>query len=98
MSTNQGAISPQMVDEQSREVYIPDPPLAHTLFATTRFAWLWLIIRIYVGYQWLSAGWGKISGGTWASGESLKSFWENAVAVSAQGKSTIAVGWYHDLI
>src|SRR4051812_321109 len=98
MSTNQGAVSPHGVVNQSGEVTIPDPPFAHVLFSTTRFAWLWLIIRLYVGYQWLHAGWGKISGGTWASGESLKSFWENAVAVSEQGKSAIAVGWYHDLI
>jgi thiosulfate dehydrogenase [quinone] large subunit len=98
MSANQGAVSPQGVVSQSGEVVIPDPPLAHTLFETTRFAWLWLIIRLYVGYQWLSSGWGKISGGTWASGESLKSFWENAVAIPEQGKPAIAVGWYRDFI
>jgi thiosulfate dehydrogenase (quinone) large subunit len=98
MSTNQGTVSPQRAVNQSGEVIIPDPPIAHTLFETTRFAWLWLIIRVYVGYQWLSSGWGKISGGTWASGESLKSFWENAVAIPEQGKPTIAVGWYRDFI
>jgi thiosulfate dehydrogenase [quinone] large subunit len=77
------------------EVVIPNPPFAHTLFDTTRFAWLWLIIRLYVGYNWISAGWGKISGGTWASGESLKGFWERAVDPEAD---KIAVGWYENFI
>ena len=29
------------------EVTLPDPPLAHILFSTTRFAWLWAIVRIF---------------------------------------------------
>lgn len=98
MKTNQEPSGPQSIVNQSGEVIIPSPPIAHVLFDTTRFAWLWLIIRVYVGYQWLHAGWGKISGGTWASGESLKAYWENAVAIPAQGKPAIAVGWYHDFI
>lgn len=98
MNANQASISPQGVVDQSGTVIIPDPPLAHILFETTRFAWLWLIIRIYVGYQWLHSGWGKISGGTWASGESLKGFWESAVAIPEQGKPAIAVGWYRDFL
>jgi thiosulfate dehydrogenase [quinone] large subunit len=39
------------------DVTIPDPPFAHLLFSTTRLAWLWAIIRIYLGYQWVDAGW-----------------------------------------
>ena len=80
------------------EVVIPDPPLATTLFSTTRFSWLWLILRLYLGWQWLSSGWGKISGGTWASGESLKGFWTNAVAVPDEGKPAIAFDWYRSFI
>jgi thiosulfate dehydrogenase [quinone] large subunit len=86
------------ITNKAGEIVIPDPPLAHLLFNTTRLAWLWLIIRLYVGYFWLSGGWGKLSGGTWASGESLKGFWENAVQVPAEGKPPIAVGWYRDFI
>ena len=37
------------------EVIIPDPPFARALLGTTRFAWLWLILRVYLGWQWLSA-------------------------------------------
>src|SRR5262245_41653955 len=90
--------SPGRAVNRRGEIVVADPPFAHALFATTRFAWLWLIIRLYVGYEWLSAGWGKLSGGTWATGEPLKSFWENAAAVPEQGKPAIAVGWYRNFI
>ncbi len=81
-------------DTRRREVYFPDPPLAHALFDTTRFAWLWLILRLYVGWQWLNSGWGKISGGTWSSGESLRGFWTNATAIPEQGRPAVVYDWY----
>ena len=98
MSRNQGSVGAQGIVNQSGEVIIPDPPLAQALFSTTRFAWLWAILRIYLGWQWLSSGWGKISGGTWASGESLKGFWTNAVKVPESGKPAIAFDWYRDFL
>lgn len=53
------------------EVIVPDPPIAQALYASTRWEWLWLIVRVYVGWQWLTSSWAKISGGTWAGGEAL---------------------------
>ena len=41
---------------------IPEPPIARLIFADTRLAWLWLIIRLYVGYQWITAGLEKLTG------------------------------------
>lgn len=37
----------------------PDPTLAASLFADTRFAWLWLVPRLYLGSVWLGMGWGR---------------------------------------
>ncbi len=37
-------------------VQIPEPPISRFLFADTRMAWVWLIVRLYVGFQWLVAG------------------------------------------
>ncbi|MFL5626302.1 MAG: DoxX family protein [Ktedonobacteraceae bacterium] len=42
--------------------HIPEPPIAKFLFADTRMAWLWLIVRLYVGYEWLTAGLQKLTG------------------------------------
>ncbi|BCL78640.1 DoxX family protein [Ktedonobacteria bacterium brp13] len=41
---------------------IEEPPIAKFFFADTRMAWLWLIVRLYVGYEWLTAGWEKMTG------------------------------------
>jgi thiosulfate dehydrogenase (quinone) large subunit len=46
---------------------IPEPNITRFLFADTRLAPLWTIIRLYVGYEWLTAGWGKLTNpaGVW---------------------------------
>jgi thiosulfate dehydrogenase [quinone] large subunit len=80
------------------EIVIPDPPIARLLFASTKISWIWLILRVYLGYMWLSAGWGKISGGTWMTGEPLKGFWIAAVKIPEQGKPPIAFDWYRGFI
>lgn len=81
------------------EVAIPDPPLAHLLFSTTRFAWLWAIVRLYVGYQWVEASLHKLTGSGWVDGgAALKGFWTNAVRLPEQGKPPIAYDWYRSFI
>src|SRR5215203_1229733 len=81
------------------EVTIPDPPITHLLFSTTRFAWLFAIVRIYLGYQWVNAGWHKVTGTGWVDGgAALKGFWTKAVAIPESGKPAIAYDWYRDFI
>ena len=81
------------------EVTIPDPPIARLLFSTTRFAWLWAIIRIYLGYQWINAGYHKVSGQGWVDGgAALKGFWTNAVKIPDTGRPAIAFDWYRGFI
>ncbi len=41
---------------------IPLSPLSKLLFANTRIAWLWFILRLYVSYQWLTSGITKLTG------------------------------------
>lgn len=47
---------------------IPEPPVARFLFADTRMAWFWLLVRLYVGYEWFVAGWEKMTGQNLAFG------------------------------
>ena len=47
---------------------IPEPPIAKFLFADTRMVWFWLIVRLYVGYEWLTASWEKLTGHSIAIG------------------------------
>ncbi|HEU5014567.1 MAG TPA: DoxX family membrane protein [Roseiflexaceae bacterium] len=77
---------------------IPEPPLARMLFANTRLAPLWLIIRLYVGYEWLMAGWEKITNpaGVWVgakAGTAVTGFVQGALQKTS-GEHPDVTGWY----
>jgi thiosulfate dehydrogenase [quinone] large subunit len=91
-------MAPETIVNTRGEIVVPDPPFARLLFSSTKLAWLWLIIRIYVGWQWLNSGWGKVSGGTWASGEGLMGYWTNATAIPETGRPAIAYDWYRTFL
>jgi thiosulfate dehydrogenase [quinone] large subunit len=77
-----------------------DPSVIRFLFGSTQMAWLWLIVRVYLGYQWLSAGREKLQSPGWMStGASLQAFWTRAVTAPVGGtKGVVHYGWYHDLL
>lgn len=77
---------------------IQDPPIAKFLFADTRASWLWLAVRLYLGYEWLQAGLHKLTPAWLDGGMALKGFWERAIIVPDEGRPTIAFGWYRDFI
>jgi len=56
------------VVKPKESTHIPEPPIAKFLFADTRMAWVWLIVRLYVGYWWLVAGLEKLTGYNFAFG------------------------------
>ena len=76
---------------------IDDPPfIRHALSGTGIYTWVWAIVRVYVGYAWLTAGWHKVTNPAWTStGESLRGYWEKAVAIpAAPAKAAISYDWY----
>jgi thiosulfate dehydrogenase [quinone] large subunit len=78
---------------------VQDPPLARWLFSKVQAAWLWLPIRIWLGYRWIDASLHKIDNPAWVStGEALKGFWTNAVSIPEGGRPPIAFDWYRDFI
>lgn len=81
-------------------VLIQDPPVARFFFQSTAASYLWLFVRIWVGYQWLSGGWAKLAGGKWldGTGSSIRTFWEAAVKVPEQGRPAITFDWYRGLL
>ena len=46
---------------------VPEPGLAQFLWADTRLAPIWVLVRFYLAYQWLNAGWRKLQDpeGSW---------------------------------
>ena len=86
---NQPIMNPPVVNQASG-VLISDPPLARLLFSSTRLSWLWLIIRVYLGWEWLTAGWGKFNNPAWLqTGDALKGFWTAAFAIPETGRAPI---------
>ena len=78
---------------------IQDPPLARFLFSDTRFSAVWLVIRVLIGYSWLTSGWGKLNNPAWMqTGEALKGFWTNAAAIPEAGRPAISFDWYRSFI
>jgi thiosulfate dehydrogenase [quinone] large subunit len=77
-------------------VTIEDPPLAQLLFSDTRFAWFWLIVRVYTGYQWLTAGLEKLGNPAWTgakAGAGIAGFAQGALGKTT-GAHADVFGWY----
>ena len=77
---------------------IQDPPLAKFFFNNTRMAWLWLVVRIYLGWSWLEAGWHKMIPAWLDGGSALRGYWENAVQIPLEGRTPISYDWYRSFI
>ena len=78
---------------------IEDPKIAKFLFSDVRMSWVWLVLRVWLGYQWVTASLHKIADPGWIqTGEALKGFWMGAVKLDATGKSSIGFGWYRDFL
>ena len=78
---------------------IEDPGIARFLFSDVRMSVVWLVLRVWLGFQWVEASMHKISDPGWVqTGEALKGFWMNAVKVPTTGKAAIAFDWYREFL
>ena len=77
------------------------------LFRSHQASVLWLLVRIWLGYQWINAGYQKIWGSErsafwFGNGAGVKGFASAGVAGSAGGKSGASYGWWagflHNLV
>jgi thiosulfate dehydrogenase [quinone] large subunit len=75
---------------------IEDPPFARKLFNDVGWSWIWLILRVWVGWQWLQSGWGKLHNSAWfgtKAGAALSGFLNNALTKTA-GEHPDVQSWY----
>jgi thiosulfate dehydrogenase (quinone) large subunit len=78
---------------------VEDPKFTSFLFSDLRTAPMWLIARVYLGIQWLDAGWGKVTSEAWMdSGVAVQGYWERAVAIPEEGNPAISYDWYRDFL
>jgi thiosulfate dehydrogenase [quinone] large subunit len=61
---------------------IQDPPLIQKLLGDPRAGWIWLLPRLWLGYQWVEASSHKLTNPAWMqTGDALKGFWVGALPV-----------------
>jgi thiosulfate dehydrogenase [quinone] large subunit len=83
--------------KKDNEIRIPEPRLSAALFSNTRWSWIWLILRVYLGYLWLSAGWEKVMAPGWVgaqAGTSLLQFLRGTLWGAAGTPSSTISPWY----
>jgi thiosulfate dehydrogenase (quinone) large subunit len=91
----------EKVTDNRGRLLIQDPPIAQFLFQGTLASWVWLAVRVFVGWQFLTSGWGKLSGGKWldGGGASIMAFWQSAVKIpDAPAKPPITYDWYRGFL
>lgn len=73
-----------------------DPPVERLLFNDVRLSWLWLVLRLWLGWQWLEAGWGKVQNPAWVgagAGAPIRGFVQGALSKTG-GEHPDVPGWY----
>jgi thiosulfate dehydrogenase [quinone] large subunit len=91
-------------------VHVEEPRIARWLFTSTTAGAIWLVVRLYFGYEWLHAGFEKITGTeggfwSWQFGYTQDSWIRSAkpfqgvtgyfVSQAGQGPhSAVNYGWY----
>lgn len=76
-----------------------DPEIVRWLTGNRRAAWLWLPLRLWLGWQWLLAGYHKVGHEAWTgSGDAIRGYWLLAIARPESGSSPIAFDWYRAFI
>ena len=70
--------------------------LANFAFGDMSLSPLWILIRLYVGYEWIIAGWGKIWSPVWVgpqAGVAVKGFLMGALSKTT-GEHPDVSSWY----
>lgn len=75
---------------------VDESPLSHFFFNNTKSSWFWLVVRLYLGYEWIMAAWPKITSDVWVgsnAGGALAGFLNGALAKTA-GAHPDVQSWY----
>jgi thiosulfate dehydrogenase [quinone] large subunit len=85
--------------KRKQQRVIAEPGFITMLFSDARFSMLWLVVRVWLGLQWIEAASHKIGVPAWVdSGDALKGYWTNAVAIPETGRPAIAFDWYRSFL
>ena len=87
-------------DPRGPVVEIEGPAFTRFLFGNTRAGLFWLPIRLFVGFEWLEAGWHKLTGTGWIDGGSAppRLLEERGRGPRAPGRPPITFEWYRTFL
>jgi len=72
----------------------PDPAISRFFLGSTGSSPMWFVVRMYVGTEWLLAGWEKVISPAWGtSGKAIAGFVAGALAKTS-GPNPAVQGWY----
>ncbi len=78
---------------------VQNPSVVTTLLNHPLAAWLWLPIRVWLGWQWLNAGYEKVINPAWMqTGVALKGFLSGAVSAMGAHGPVIHYTWYSNFL
>jgi len=78
---------------------VQEPNWVYALLNNPKAGWLWLVLRVWLGWQWVQAAEHKIFDEAWVgSGVALKGYWTNAIAIPETGRPPISFDWYRAFI
>ena len=81
------------------QVVLNNPRWVNAVFSSPDWAWLWLIVRLWLGVSWIEAGWHKTQEAAWTGGGmAVKGYWEGAIVIPEQGRPPIAYDWYRQFL
>lgn len=77
--------------------YFAEPPAARWLFASRGASWIWLVARLWLGWEWFKAGWEKVFGGhltlkVWQWGDPAYGFTGDGNVGWVRGTDEVGVG------
>lgn len=78
------------------EIVVEENPFSRFLFMNTKSAWIWLILRLYLGYVWLKAGIGKVTSDVWTgeqAGFAVTQYMEGAISRVNEGEVSVWYAW-----
>lgn len=78
---------------------IDEPDIMKLLLSDPRASILWLLVRVWLGWQWIDAAAHKIGVPAWTeTGDALRGYWEGAIVIPETGNPPISFDWYRSFI
>src|SRR5438552_2695739 len=82
-----------------KRAVLREHPIEIALFNNTGpITIVWLAIRVWLGWQWASSGWGKLNNPAWMDGTKIIGFWQASLAEYGKPNSDVAYDWYSAFI